>query len=173
MKLYHRDNKEILHSNVLEHHVIASISPDLSKYVEAVPSHDPLMLTCLMDGRTSMSKGTSAKYPWPYSLPHLPKIWNSAKPILQCNHKEPNKPYNLKAIQTTTQWWGNRGTLQTSKLIDPQTYSQNTEVKCWPPTVAKQYLNTFSVHLTFRHLFFYTALTIKECRPLTTLRYKY
>ena len=42
-------NKEILHSNVLEHHVIASISPDLSKYVEAVPSHDPLMLTCLMD----------------------------------------------------------------------------------------------------------------------------
>ena len=42
-------NKEILHSNVLEHHVIASISPDLSKYVEAISSHDPLMLTCLMD----------------------------------------------------------------------------------------------------------------------------
>ena len=52
MKFHYPDNKEVLHSNVLEHHVIASISPDLSKYVEAVPSHDPhdpLMLTCLMD----------------------------------------------------------------------------------------------------------------------------
>ena len=49
MKFHYPDNKEVLHSNVLEHHVIASISPDLSKYVEAISSHDPLMLTCLMD----------------------------------------------------------------------------------------------------------------------------
>ena len=89
MKFHWPYNKEVLHSNVLEHHVIASISPDLSKYVEAISSHDPLMLTCLMDGRTSMSKGTSTKCPWPYSLPHLPKIWNSKRPILQCSHKEP------------------------------------------------------------------------------------
>ena len=154
MKFHHPDNKEVLPNNALEHHVIASISPDLSKYVEAISSHDPLMLTRLMDGRTSMSKGTSAKCPWPYSLPHLPKIWNSARPILQWGDEE------------------NWGTLQTSKLIDPQTYSQNTTVKCWPPSVAKKYLNTFSVHLTFCHLLFYTALTIKDCRPLTTLRYK-
>ena len=147
MKFHHPDNKEVLPNNALEHHVIASISPDLSKYVEAISSHDPLMLTRLMDGRTSMSKGTSAKCP---------------------------PAENMKLCKTyfAMRWWGKLRDLTNLQANHLQTYSQNTKVKCWPPSVAKKYLNTFSVHLTFCHLLFYTALTIKDCRPLTTLRYK-